>query len=307
VATNVQAQLEEIVGDLQSTAGNTSGSRRVGVEGIPGVPVSVPSGTLLTGLAAVVSGVNAHITSPAGAHAASAVSIQDTAGVYASENVEVALAELGLTFSQGHTRFNETAPGVGAGWHKTIRQPLLTNTGLALLFESRGAGAVIRIYGGQNGVVFTVNAEAVNGWTKDDPALPSVQMILDTGGFLLGFQVGPTPFPAFTRRWQILFSGTEQSGTLALNGPVNDFGRISCEATNADTATRNITMGNSATFHVLFPAAPTSVTLFTLVRNSFVDTPAIELVTREGFSIQSTQNVAAGVHSRWVGRFIAVS
>ncbi len=62
--TSVQAQLQEIVSDLQSQVNPNSGASLVGNEGVAGTPYHLATGTVKTQLAGTVMNINAHVASP---------------------------------------------------------------------------------------------------------------------------------------------------------------------------------------------------------------------------------------------------
>jgi hypothetical protein len=304
VASSVQGQLEEIVADLSTTAAGEAGARRVGVEPISGVPLPIPAGPVQGALGLLLAGLNAHMTQPSEAHTASAIRFADTGNRYAAVDVEAALGEVMNAFNQDHVRPEGSSFG---GWHRAIRQPQMTVGQDALLWESRSTGlnAVFRVYGTAAGVMFTINAQrGTNQWSADSPALESVAIALEQGTFRVMSYVGTTPFTAWNKTWRLVLGGAS-SAPWEVTGNIFDAGRVSCEGTNTATTSRNVSMGNSVNLRSRFLAAPSSITLTTIGGSNFAGDPLIDNIDRDGFTVRSTQFVAAGVHSRWVGRYTA--
>lgn len=306
-AGSVQAQLEEIVSDLAIAAAGQAGARRVGVEPIAGTPLPIPTGNVQGSLGLLLAGLNAHLTQVTNAHAARAVQVADDNGRFAAENAETVLDEIMRGFEADHVRPRDS---VGqAGWHRTIRQPQLSGDAYVPLWESRGAGlnSVFRVYATGLGVIFTVNAQrTTNEWNKDAASLESVAMVLERGTFQVWYHSGATPFVSWPKVWRLGLGGSS-SASWEVMGQISDSGRVSCEGTNTATTGRNVSMGTSVNLRSRFLGPPSSITLLTIGGSNFQGNPLIDHIDRDGFTIRSTQFVAAGGHSRWVGRYTAVA
>ena len=303
-ATTAQGQLQEIVADLLTTAAGQAGASRVGVESIAGAPHALPAGPLQGTLGLLLAGLNAHVSTPTGAHAASAIGFADAGNRYAAVEVEAALGEVMGAFNQDHIRPEGSSFG---GWHRTIRQPQLSGDAYVLLWESRGAGlnSVFRVYATGLGVTFTVNAQRTTSeWNKDNAALESVALVLERGTFQVLYHSGATPFTTWLKVWRLVLGGSS-SATWEVFGQISDSGRVSCEGTNTATTGRNVSMGNSVNLRGRFLGPPSSITLLTIGGSNFAGNPLIDHIDRDGFTIRSTQFVAGGEHSRWVGRYTA--
>ena len=135
-ATNVQAQLQGLVAALADAGAAAPGSSRIGSPALPGAPVVMPQGTVGSQLFALLLGLNGHINEMFTAHAASTITVQDTANRLNSANAEDALAEVMQVVGADHYRANEAVPG---GMHRAIHQPPFTGT-KALLWDAQGTG-----------------------------------------------------------------------------------------------------------------------------------------------------------------------
>ncbi len=302
--TNVQAQLEEVVADLATSAGGQAGASRVGLAPITGSPIDLPAQTVQGAIETLLGGLNNHLAAAVAAHAASAIAFADTPSRYVANNAEAALDEVMRGFEADHVRPNQGTQN--AGWHRTIRQPVMSLTGRALLWESRGAGnnAVFRMYAVFNGVQLTINAEATDtGWRKDAAALDATSFELNQSLLLVQSQTGPQVFSIWPRAWRLVLSGQVSSG-WEVAGQVTESGRLSCEATNTATTGRTVTMGGTVNLRSRLLGPPSSITLQVLETSAgFVGTPTINNIDRDGFAFQSSQFLAAGAHGRWVGRY----
>ncbi len=301
---NVQSQLEEIVADLAISTAGQAGASRIGLSSIAGIPVDLPAQDVQSAVATLLGALNGHLSAAVAAHFASVIAFADVPNRYASNNSEAALDEVMRGFEADHVRPNQGTQT--AGWHRTIRQPIMSLTGRALLWESRGAGnnAVFRMYGVFNGVQLTVNAEATDtGWRKDAAALDAVSFQLEQGTLIVMSQTGPQTFLGWTRAWYLVLSG-QASSTWLVSGSITERGRLSCEATNTATTGRTVTMGGTVCLRSQLFGPPSSITLQAIETSpGFVGMPAIGNIDRDGFTFQSSQFLAAGAHGRWVGRY----
>lgn len=302
---NVQSQLEEIVADLATSSPGQAGASRVGLSPIAGSPVDLPAQNVQSAVATLLGALNVHLAAAVGAHPASAIAFADALNRYTATNAEAALDEVMRGFEADHVRPDQGTQT--AGWHRTIRQPIMSVTGRALLWESRGAGnnAVFRMYSVFNGVQLTVNAEATNtGWRKDAPAFDSVSFQIDQTTLQVMFHTGPQTFSTWLRFWRLVLTGSGSSGWEVF-GQVTEAGRLGCEATNTATIGRTVTMGGTVNLRSRLLGPPSSITLSPIETSpGFVGTPSIANIDRDGFTYQSSQFLAAGAHGRWVGRYV---
>ena len=70
---NLQAALDELLGDLASTQGGSPGASRVGADAITGTPHALPAGNVDGQLSQLLGWLNAHVGASSGAHASSAI------------------------------------------------------------------------------------------------------------------------------------------------------------------------------------------------------------------------------------------
>lgn len=70
---NLQAALDELLGDLASTQGGSPGASRVGADAVTGTPHALPAGNVDGQLSQLLGWVNAHVGASSGAHASSAI------------------------------------------------------------------------------------------------------------------------------------------------------------------------------------------------------------------------------------------
>jgi hypothetical protein len=73
VASDVQAAIDELVGDLSSATVGTPGASKVGADGVAGTPNALPAGNVDGQLAQLLTWLNNHVGAAARAHAASAI------------------------------------------------------------------------------------------------------------------------------------------------------------------------------------------------------------------------------------------
>ncbi|NOJ81151.1 hypothetical protein [Myxococcus xanthus] len=308
-STSVQAQLQEVVTRLGETTANSPGASRVGGDALAGTPHSLPASSLRQQVAALLGFLNGHVTQPADAHAASAVSVADAGNLLTAGTVEAALAEVLSAFSGGHFRGNETA----AGQHKAILQPVL-GAGRVLLLDAQGAGGVaarLRLYADSDSVWFTLNA-AWNGsaWARDTTGAAAAGFRLSRNEveFLHDASLTAT-FASWTRTLRLPLSSTANNTSFELAGSVREVGRLGLQYSNSDTAAHdNLSGGGSVTFRSRFPSAPSSITLSPYAfSGSFVGNPTVMVPDRDGFAFYSHQNLPGLAATYWFGSYTAVA
>jgi hypothetical protein len=306
-ATNVQAQLQEIVTDLLATGVTAPGAGLVGVDALAGAPTAIGAGTLRAALVTLLGALNGHVNQAVGAHAASAISVADAGNNLNAVNVETSLAEILDAYEGDHFRGNEATPGQ----HRTIRQPALGGS-KALILDSSASGAVathLRIYADSDSVWFTLNA-SWNGaaWARDN-----------TGYFCGGIRFSRTDveflhensfaatFTSWSRSWRLPMSSSQNSA-FELTGTVQEVGRCGIEWSNADTASHSLAMGGSVTFRNRFPATPSSITFTALNQaGGFTGNPSTYFADRDGFGLYSYQTIPALGTVWWFGTYTAVA
>jgi hypothetical protein len=306
-ATNVQAQLQEIVTDLVATGAVAPGAGLVGVDAIAGAPTAIAAGTLRAALVTLLGGLNGHVNQAVGAHAASAIAVADAGNNLNAVNVETSLAEIVDALEGDHFRGNEVNPGQ----HRAIRQPNLGGT-KALLWDSQGNGGIgarLRVYADGDSIWFTLNASWTgSAWARDD-----------TGYFSGGFRFSRLEFELFhettfaatfttwSRTWRLPMSSTTNSA-FELTGTVQEIGHCALQWSNADTAIRTLSLGSSVTFRNRFPAAPSSITFSSLSQASgFSGNPSTYFPDRDGFGLYSYQSIPALGTVWWYGTYTAVA
>lgn len=304
-ATNVQAQLQEIVTDLVST-GATPGAGLVGVNAIAGSPNAITAGTVRAALATLLAALNGHVTQASGAHAASAISVLDSGNNLNAVNVETAFAEVLDAFEGDHFRGNEA----NAGQHRTIRIPPLGGS-KALILDSNASGASatrLRIYADGTSIWFTLNA-SWNGtaWARD--AVGTFSGSIRFSRLEIEFlhdNTSTATFATWARGWRLPMSGTVNSA-FELSGTVREQGRLGMEWTNEFNATRSCAGGGGVTFRNRFPAAPSSITLSVHTSGGFSGTPTVSYIDRDGFGFFSFQSLAAAATAYWFGSYTAIA
>lgn len=88
----VGAALDELVDDLSAFAGNT-GAALIGIDGLPGIPTALAPGNVRAQIIGLLAALNAHLTAPAGAHAASAIAATPF-GPVTTVNVQAQLQQI---------------------------------------------------------------------------------------------------------------------------------------------------------------------------------------------------------------------
>jgi hypothetical protein len=306
-ATNVQAQLQEIVTDLIATGVSSPGAGLVGVDAIAGAPTAIAAGTLRAALVSLLGGLNGHVNQASGAHAASAISVLDTGNNLNAVNVETSLAEIVDALEGDHFRGNESNPGQ----HRTIRQPPLGGS-KALILDSNAAGTAatrLRIYADTDSVWLTLNA-SWNGsaWARDASSTfcGGIRFARYAVEFLHEDSFAAT-FTTWTRRWLLPMSSTVNSA-FEIAGSVREVGRLGLEWTNTFNGTRTCAGGGGVTFRNRFPAAPSSITLSVNSSSSgFSGTPSTGYADRDGFGFFSFQSLAAAATAYWFGSYTAIA
>jgi hypothetical protein len=305
--TTVQAQLQEIVSDLSTSAAGGSGAERVGVDAITGSPNGLTAGTLRSQLAGLLSAINNHHNASSGAHSASAIAVADANNRLNAVSVEGAIGETLEAYEAEHFRVNETNPGQ----HRAIRQPAFASSGLALLWDARGitGGLRLRVYMSSFGFWMTLNASSNDGvtWTKDSSVATASALRLENSTFSVQVHLPlATTFSSWTSRWYLPMSSDNNSGWSA-EGAVKEVGRLALETMNTHTAARQVVIGVAVNFRSNFAPA-TSVTVQRDANLTTVaDDPERYSISGGGFVARiMPAGVAAGGHVRWVGTYTAV-
>lgn len=305
-ATNVQAQLQEVVTDLGATGAASPGAGLVGVDAIAGAPTAIAAGTLRAALATLLGGLNGHTNQANAAHAASAISVVDAGNNLNAVNVETAFAEVLDALEADHFRGNEA----NGGQHRTIRQPALGGS-KALILDSNASGADstrFRIYADTDSVWFTINASwNGSGWTRDSTSYNSAAIRFGRNSleFLHDFN-NEAMFTTWDRSWNLPMSSTTNSA-FELTGSVRETGRLGLEFTNSYNATRTVASGGGVTFRNRFPAAPSSITLAMNTSGGFTGAPSVAYTDRDGFGFWSYQSLGAGSSAYWFGSYTAIA
>jgi hypothetical protein len=306
-ATNVQAQLQEIVTDLVATGAASPGAGLVGVDAIAGAPTAIGAGTVRAALAALLTGLNGHANQASGAHAASAISVADAGANLNAANVEAALAEILDAFEDDHFKGNEA----NAGQHRTIHIPSLGGT-KALILDANASGTAstrLRIYSDTASIWFTLNASwDGTQWVRDASGTfcGAFRFARNEIEFLHEDSFAAT-FTTWTRTWRLPMSSTVNSA-FELTGTVREVGRIGMEWTNTFNGTRTVAGGGGVTFRNRFPAAPSSITLsVNSASGGFAGTPSTGYADRDGFGFFSYQSLAGAATAYWFGSYTAIA
>jgi hypothetical protein len=306
-STTVQGQLEEIVSELALQASGNSGGARVGVDAITGTPTSLAAGTVRAQLSALLTALNNHASATTG-HAATAVSVADTAGRLDAATAEAALAEILEAYQGDHFRKNETS----GGQHRTIRQPSLGELGLILdsLATGRATGRM-RIIADGDGIWFTLNAmkQANGSWLKDAAGASSGFRLSSSAFELVSHNPvnSTTSFASWLKRYSLGMENTVNS-TWEVTNTVTDHGRLSMEVKNFSSTQGQTPMGTSVTFRVVFDNAPSSITLTAIDNdNGAVGLPTVAHLDRYGFYASHTSLLASGASKKWIGRYTTVA
>ena len=304
-ATNVQAQLQEVVTDLLATGVASPGAGLVGVDAIAGAPMSIGAGTLRAALVTLLGGLNGHVNQANGAHAASAISVADAGANLNAANVEAALAEILDAFEGDHFKGNEA----NAGQHRTIRIPPLGGS-KALVLDSNAAGTAatrLRIYADSDSVWLTLNA-SWNGsaWARDSSSTfcACIRFARYAIEFLHDDSFTAT-FTTWSRRWLLPMSSTVNSA-FEVAGTVQETGRAGIEWSNSYTAARYLSAGTTVTFRSRFPTTPSSVT-FSAIYSSSPNGPYLYSLNRDGFGFYCEQSIAALGRGYWYGNYTAIA
>lgn len=306
-ATNVQAQLQEVVADLANVVATAPGAGLVGMDALAGSPVALGAGTVRSSLAALVAALNAHASRTSAAHPASAVTMADAGEKLNASDAEGAIAEVLDAFDGEHFRANEVA----AGQHRTIRQPALGGS-KALILDSGASGQPttrLRIYADAESVWFTLNASwNDNAWARDNTGYYSSGLRLSRNDFEMLHEstLAPT-FMAWSRGWRLPMGGPVTSA-FELSGAMQEVGHVGIEYTNADSIVRDLGFGSSVTFRNRFPVTPSSITFSPYNQSpSFSGNPSLFFADRDGFGYYAVQRFVASATAWWFGNYIAVA
>lgn len=306
-ATNVQAQLQEIVTDLLATSAAAPGASLVGVDAIAGAPTAIGAGTLRAALATLLGALNGHVNQGSGAHAASAISVADAGGNLNATNVEAALTEILDAFEDDHFRGNEA----NAGQHRSIHIPPLGGT-KALILDANASGVAttrLRVYSDGSAIWFTLNASwDGTQWVRDASGTycGAFRFARNEIEFLHEDSFAAT-FTTWTRTWRLPMSSTVNSA-FELAGTVREVGRLGMEWTNSFNGTRTVAGGGGVTFRNRFPAAPSSITLSVNTASAgFSGTPTTGYADRDGFGFFSYQSLGGGATAYWFGSYTAIA
>jgi hypothetical protein len=308
-ATNVQAQLQEIVSDLSSHAPGTSGASRIGAEAHAGAPATLPAATLRDQLGQLLVLHNQHLSAPASAHPAAAIGVADAAALLDAQNVEDGLAEVLGAFQGGHFRANQAS----GGQHRTIHQPAL-GTGRVLLWDARGTGAAAaryRVYADDTGIWHVFGA-SWNGsaWVRDQASMAASAWRIGRHEIELHFDVeGSAPFTTWERTWRLPLTADSTSSSLVLVGSgMQESGRVTLHGFNHTTASRSIVMYDAVTFRQRFASVPASISFSTLAQSSnWLGTPTAEHITVDGFVARHSLSLGSLTGAEWHGRYVATA
>jgi hypothetical protein len=306
-ATNVQAQLQEIVADLALSTAGAAGASRIGADAAAGSPNALATGTVKDQLAALLGFLNAHLTASTGAaHPAASIALADAGNQFDAESVEGALAELATAYAADHFRGRE----LDSGMHRTIRQPPFVGTRV-LLWEAAGTGVAagrFRVYADDESAWLTMNARFTAGaWSRDTNATPGVALRLGRDTIeLLQEAAALGPFAAWSRAWRLPMSdGTSNSG-FEVAGAVREVGRCGVKTFNPLTQASLLATGAAVTFRSRFPATPSSVTLAARSVAPAGFFASAEDITRDGFVLGASGTVPAGSVANWYGNYTAI-
>jgi hypothetical protein len=304
-STSVQGQLSEIVNDLAAQTAAASGAERIGVDAMSGSPTAVPTGTLRSVLSALLTALNGHATANPGAHSASAIAVADTNNRVNAQTVEGAIGETLEAFEGDHFRVNESS----AGQHRTIRQPVLSNVA-ALLWDALGVGGSgprFRVYMDDAGISFTLNAaKTASGWAKDSGAAASSFRLTTTAFEVLQNDASGLTFSTWNKKWNIALTG-DVNAKWRVTGNIPDRGLVNLQGFNAGASQVTLAVSASATFGVMFVAAPSSISFSPqTVSPNWSGTPQVPFINQFGFHATHSQAVAAGASLSWLANYSSV-
>lgn len=306
-ATNVQAQLQGLVAALADAGAATPGSSRIGSPALPGAPVVMPQGTVGSQLFALLLGLNGHINEMFTAHAATTITVQDTANRLNSANVEDALAEVMQVVGADHYRANEAVPG---GMHRAIHQPPFTGT-KALLWDAQGTGvgvARFRAYLDGDSLWLVMNA-SWNGtlWARQATG-NAAALRLGRNTFEVMHENTPAAtFATWTRTWRLPIDSNAVNSAFELTGTARETGYCGVKMYNPTGAPQFMMQGNVVNFRSRFPAAPSSITLAVRDSSAGVPNTQVQSVTRDGFAFTINANVGSSNWSYWYGDYSAIA
>jgi hypothetical protein len=306
--TSVQAQLQEIVGDLASQVVGSAGASRVGAEAVSGMPDSLPAGTVASQVAGLLSAINAHLIDTTAAHPAGAIAVADPGANFDATNVEDALAEVADAFEADHFRGDEP----DAGQHRAIHQPALgVPSDRVLLWDSVGVGSPrgrLRVYADYDDVWFVQNA-SWNGtaWARDSVSNFAGGFRFSRAAFvLLHDNTFTATFTDWARTWTLPMSASVNTG-FETTGTVREVGRLGMESCNPHSSPRAIALGGAQTFRSRFPATPSSITFSVTSSGNFSGTPNLWDPDRDGFGYYGMQTVSPTAVTYWFGTYTAIA
>ncbi len=306
-ATNVQAQLQEIVTDLVATGAASPGAGLVGVDAIAGAPTAIAAGTLRAALVTLLGGLNGHVNQASGAHAASAclgrrLRQQPQRRERRGRARRDPRRRRGrpLPRQRGERRPAPRDPPAAARRHEGAH-PRLERFRLG-----RDTPAHLR-----RRLLCLVHAERLVGWRAVGAR---------RGRHLL------RRVPLRSQRDRVPPRGLVRSDVHDLDahvappdeqhrqlrvradGTVREVGRVGMEWSNADSATRTLAGGGSVTFRNRFPATPSSITFSALNTSSgFSGSPTTYFADRDGFGFFSYQTMAGTSTVWWFGTYTAIA
>jgi len=305
-STTVQAQLQEIVGDLGTQAAGQSGGTRIGSEAIAGSPLTLATGTVRDQLAQMLLFQNGHL-SASSAHPASVIPISDTLDRFAAQTVEGALGEILAAYEDDHFRENQA----NAGQHRAIHQPVF-GSGRVLLWDAMGTGgqgARYRVYADDTSVWHVFGA-SWNGsaWVRDASGVAAAAWRFGRQQMqIFSDETSSSPFPAWEKVWTLPLLDGGNSSTLVLGGSgMRETGRVTLTALNTSGSARQITAVESVTFRHRFAQSPSSIELTAIASTNWVGTPAAIHINSDGFVASTTIPVSAGEQAIWHGRYVAI-
>jgi hypothetical protein len=306
-ATNVQAQLSEVVADLRSTAPNDCGSDRVGVQAVSGASFSVGPASLTGAFIGLILALERHTLFGAPAHPSRAILLDDNADRYAGNTVADALQEAGSAFEGDHFRANEPNPGQ----HRTIHQPVLGG-GRVLIWESAGqdtARSHLRVYLDEDGVWFVFNAAwDGSGWQKQSLSIPAGGMrIWGAGIETFHENSSNASFLGWTNTLRVALDNPTSNSGFESRGVIREVGRCGSRIRNAEAGQRTLVTGHGVTFRTRFASPPSSVTLTPLYVSPNTPTATADAITVDGFAFWMSANVATNATALWVGTYTAIA
>lgn len=305
-ARDVQNAIVELVVELEATSSANPGASRIGAKIMSGTPVSLPTGTVDSHLAGLLSALNNHHNAQLEIHPAGGIGVKDEPGKLYATTVEAALMEILEGFEEEHYRQNQT----NSGQHRTIRQPDL-GTGRVLLFHSRGNGATnaqLRIFADSTDIWFTVNADWDGSqWLKDGLG-SSGGMRLERANIRFIYHYGESlNFSDWTNTWRIPMNSSTSNSSFETYGDIREVGRLAIHGTNPHSSGTTISIGGAVTFRNRFPNAPSSITFTSMEISNWPSYPTATQMDRDGFCYYAYQYLNSNVTGWWYGRYTAVA